>query len=106
MPQKQKKVLFVDDDPSFLEAVPGLLRTFAGDAWQISTALNAGEALAIIQDRQIDLVVLDVHMPVVDGMQFLSLLSRKHPNLQKVVLTGDGSEIHRAACLSRGAELF
>jgi len=106
MPQKQKKVLFVDDDPKFLEAVPALMHAFAGGAWEISTALNVGEALAIIQDRQIDLVVLDVHMPVVDGMQFLSLLSRKHPNLVKVVLTGDGSEIHRAACLSRGAELF
>src|SRR5262245_6396654 len=106
MPQKQKKVLFVDDDPTFLEAVPSLMHALAGEAWQISTALNVGDALAIIRDRQIDLVVLDVHMPVVDGMQFLSLLSRKHPNLQKVVLTGDGSEIHRAACLSRGAELF
>jgi CheY-like chemotaxis protein len=106
MPQRQKKVLFVDDDPKFLEAVATLMNSFASGAWEVSTALNVGEALTVIQDRQIDLVVLDVHMPVVDGMQFLSLLSRKHPNLMKVVLTGDGSEIHRAACLSRGAELF
>jgi CheY-like chemotaxis protein len=106
MPQKKKKVLFVDDDPQFLQTVQGLMHSFAAGAWEISIAHNAGEALAILQDHQIDLVVLDVHMPVVDGMQFLSLLSRKHPNLMKVVLTGDGSEIHRASCLSRGAELF
>jgi CheY-like chemotaxis protein len=45
-------------------------------------------------------------MPVVDGLQFLSLVTRKHPNVTKAVMTSDASEAHRAACLSRGAELF
>src|SRR6185503_15561938 len=45
-------------------------------------------------------------MPVVDGMQFLSLLNRKNPNVFKAVLTADTSEMHRTVCMSRGAELF
>jgi CheY-like chemotaxis protein len=45
-------------------------------------------------------------MPLVDGLQFLSLLGRKYPNVLKVVLTGDPTEHHRTACLGNGAELF
>lgn len=53
-----------------------------------------------------NLVVLDIEMPVIDGVQFLNLVHRKHPNLSKVVLTGYATEQHRAECLSGGAELF
>jgi CheY-like chemotaxis protein len=45
-------------------------------------------------------------MPVVDGLQFVSLLQRKHPDLLTVVLTGHVTEEHRALCLNRGAELY
>jgi len=64
------------------------------------------KALGILQEQRIDLLVLDIHLPVVDGLQFLNLLQRKFPNVLKVVLTGDATEHHRATCLSNGAELF
>jgi len=105
MPQKKLKVLFLDDETDFLEMAQNVMQSFAGDSWEIYTARNAGEALATIPDKQIDLVVVDVHMPVVDGMQFLTLLNRKHPNLIKVVLSGGAAERERATCLSLGAEL-
>ena len=105
MSQKKLKVLFLDDETDFLEMAQNVMQSFAGDSWEIYTARNAGEALATIQDKQIDLVVVDVHMPVVDGMQFLTLLNRKHPNLIKVVLSGGAAERERATCLSLGAEL-
>jgi hypothetical protein len=59
-----------------------------------------------MRDRKIDLLVIDVHMPVMDGLQFLGLLHRRYPNISKAVLTGDSSDPYRAACLSNGAELF
>ena len=106
MPQKRKTVLFVDDDLSFLEVLKNLMAYYAAETWEIFTAPDTGRALAIMQEQQLDLLVLDVHMPVVDGLQFLSLLQRKYPNVLKVVLTGDATEHYRAACLSNGAELF
>ncbi len=106
MPQKRKKVLFVDDDLSFLDVLKALMASYAADTWDIFTASETGEALAILQENHPDLVVVDVHMPVVDGLQFLRLLQRKYPNTLKVVLTGDATEHYRAACLSSGAELF
>src|SRR5436190_19196809 len=106
MSDAAKKILLVDDQPEFLVLAHDLLVKLSDSAWQIQTAQNVGVAMNIIQSSQIDLVVLDVHMPVVDGLQFVSLLHRKHPDLRTVVLTGQTSEEHRAICLSRGAELY
>ena len=105
MSQKKLRVLFIDDDAIFLEMAQNVMQSFAGDAWEIHTATNAGDGLAIIQEKHIELVVVDVHMPVVNGMQFLQLLNRKHPNIARVVLSGDATEAERATCLSLGAEL-
>lgn len=101
-----KKILFVDDDANLLEVIRMVLSQLAGESWVISTAQNVAEALSVIQDQHIDLVVVDLHMPVVDGIQFLGLLNRKHPDLLKAVLTADMSEEQRAVCLSQGAELY
>jgi CheY-like chemotaxis protein len=101
-----KRLLFVDDNAEFLAIVQTILGGLSGNKWEVFTAPNAGMALQILQDKTVDLVVVDVHMPVVDGFEFLTLLSRKHPNVPKAVLTSDPSEAHRAACLSRGAETF
>lgn len=106
MSNSAKKVLFVDDNPQFLEATREIMSQLSGGSWDIYSAQNVGQAMNIIAEKQIDLVVLDVLMPVVDGMQFLSLLNRKNPNVLKAVLTGDASETHRTICMSRGAELF
>ncbi len=106
MPQKRKKILFVDDDVSLLELLRQVMGEFAKGTWEIFTAPGVSQALGILQEQRIDLLVLDIHMPVVDGLQFLNLLQRKYPNLLKVVLTGDATEQYRATCLGSGAELF
>jgi CheY-like chemotaxis protein len=106
MPKKRTKVLFVDDDEQLLSAIRQLMGAYAGDAWEIYTAQDTARGLALMREQKIDLLVLDVHMPVVDGLQFLKLLHRKFPNLLKVVLTGDATGAYRAGCLSNGAELF
>ena len=106
MPAKVTQVLFVDDDQTLLDTVQGLMSIYAGDKWQIFTASDVAPALGILQLQQIDLLVLDIHMPVVDGVQFLKLLQRKYPSVFKVVLTGDSTGAYRTACLNNGAELF
>ena len=106
MPQKRKKILFVDDDVGLLEVLRQLMANFAGDSWEVLTAPDVSQALATLQAQRIDLLVIDIHMPLVDGLQFLGLLQRKYPHLLKVVLTSDATEHHRATCLSNGAELF
>jgi CheY-like chemotaxis protein len=106
MSDEPKKILLVDDQPDFLSLASQILASLGGPGWEIHTADNVGQAMGIIQASEIDLVVLDIHMPVVDGLQFVNLLQRKHPGLLNVVLTGLVTEEHRALCLNRGAELY
>jgi len=106
MAHKRKKILFVDDDVNLLGVLQQLMGLFAGNAWEILTAPNVSRALGLLQEHRVDLLVIDIHMPLVDGLQFLNLLQRKYPNVLKVVLTGDATESHRATCLTNGAELF
>ena len=101
-----RRVLFVDDDVKFLETIQELMIALSGGQWTVVTAESASRAFALMQEQTVDLVVIDVQMSVMDGIQMLSLLNRGHPNVQKVVLTGHASEKYRAACLSNGAELF
>jgi CheY-like chemotaxis protein len=101
-----KKVLFVDDNLQFLEMIERLMGNWSQGEWQIFLAQNCGKALLVLQEHAIDLAVVDVQMPVVDGIQFLALINRKYPNVQKVTLSAYADEASRTACLSHGAELF
>ena len=104
--ENRRKVLFVDDDAEFLETISAMMTRLSGHEWEIQSADSAGRALALLQQQPVDLVVIDVQMPLLDGPQFLQLIQRKYPNIQKAVLTGHATDAHRAACLSNGAELF
>ena len=101
-----RRVLFVDDDVTFLKTVQELMSALSEGHWEVMAAESASRAFALMHEHAVDLVVIDVQMSVMDGIQMLSLLNRGHPNVQKVVLTGHASEKYRAACLSNGAELF
>jgi CheY-like chemotaxis protein len=102
----KRRILFVDDDVEYLQVLDRLLRLWSKNELEVLTTSDASKALALVQDQPLDLIVLDLCMPVVDGLQFLSILNRRFPGLPKVVLTGFATEAYRAACLSNGAELF
>lgn len=99
-------VMLVDDDQALLETLRLLLVELSGQTWQVHTASDSAQALALLQKQPMNLMVVDIHMPMVDGLQFLKLVHRKYPSLAKVVLTGDNTGTYRDACLNSGAELF
>lgn len=70
------------------------------------TATNHSQALEQLKAQPVDAVVLDVEMPVMDGIEFLRLLSRTHPGQQVVMLTGRLDETTRKTALDLGASLF
>ena len=101
-----RRVLFVDDDKRFLETIRELMSVLSEGTWEVVIAESPSRAFALMQEQVMELVVVDVQMGVMDGIQMLSMLNRGHPNVQKVVLTGFANEKYRAACLSNGAELY
>ena len=105
-PAKQYHLLFVDDDSDFLTMIQDFFTAFGENAWQIHCASSADQALEILKTRKMDLVISDINMPMLDGIQFLHILNRSHPDLKKAVITANATEEKRSACLAEGAELF
>ena len=100
------RVLFVDDSMAFLETISELFGDWGNKTWEIHTAVSADKALAVLEQKLMDLVVLDISMPLLDGVQLLGIIHQQYPNVKIVVLTGQGDENRRADCLAHGAELF
>ena len=96
----------MDDDGDFLKTVGDLFGTLSGRAWQIHQATTTERALDILKDDKIDLVVVDIQMPVLDGIQFTGMLQRRYPKIKRAVITAYASEERRAASLANGADLF
>jgi CheY-like chemotaxis protein len=103
---KTYRVLFVDDSMAFLEMIGELFGCQPDKNWEIHTAPSADKALTILQQKLIDMVVLDIGMPLLDGAQLLGIIHQRYPNIKKVVLTGSIDDSRRAICLANGAELF
>lgn len=103
---RRKQFLFVDDDSGFLKGIRQVFGEMSGGSWEIFTAENHGQALALMQQRRVEVVVLDLDMPVMDGLSFLRLLGRTHPGQQVVIWTGRATEESRRACLESGAALY
>jgi CheY-like chemotaxis protein len=105
-PTKKHQVLFVDDSLAFLETFGELCSALSNGTWKIYSAPTADRALAVLQEKAIDLVVLDIGMPMVDGLQLLGIVSRRYPGIKIAVMTGSATAGKRADALSSGAELF
>jgi CheY-like chemotaxis protein len=103
---RARQILLVDDDAGFTAFFKEFLLTHRPGAWVVHTAAHYAPALACLKQNSIDLVVLDIKMPIMDGLQLLSLLKRTHPELQVVILTSSATPENRAQGLQSGAALF
>lgn len=100
---QDRRVLLVDDDPAILQTIGDLL-THMGCV--VLTAQNGEEALNLFREHPLDLLLSDVRMPVMDGLQLLSAVKDIDPAVPVVLLSGyDETEIVVEA-LRQGAEYF
>ena len=81
-------ILIVDDEPSILQTLSGLL---SDEGFEVSTAANGYEALKCIEAESPDLVLLDIWMPGIDGIQTLKEIKRGNPLIQVIIITGHGT---------------
>jgi CheY-like chemotaxis protein len=105
-PERPFQVLFVDDSMAFLELFGDLCAEFSRQTWKIHKATSADGALAVLREITADLVLLDIGMPMLDGLQLLGIINRRYPGLKIAVMTGNVTENKRADALANGAELF
>jgi two-component system nitrogen regulation response regulator NtrX len=81
-------VLIVDDEPSILQSLSGLL---SDEGFEVTTAANGYEALKIIDTESPDLVLLDIWMPGIDGIETLKEIKKGNPTIQVIIITGHGT---------------
>jgi twitching motility two-component system response regulator PilG len=80
----------VDDEEMILRLAKDALEGDSGDV-KVLTALNGKEAVQILKDEKVDLVLTDLKMPVMDGYELLSYISKNHGHIPVIVMTGFGS---------------
>ncbi|MBN1930314.1 MAG: sigma-54-dependent Fis family transcriptional regulator [Desulfobacterales bacterium] len=81
-------ILIVDDEPSILQSLSGIL---SDEGFEIMTAANGYEALKIIDAESPDLVLLDIWMPGIDGIETLKEINQNNPLIQVIIITGHGT---------------
>jgi CheY-like chemotaxis protein len=100
-----RRILLVDDDTDFTALLGEFLLMHKPGEWEVHTAANYNQALTQLKAHSFNLVTLDLQMPVMDGLQFLTLLKRSYPGLQVIIVTGLATPENRAFCLQNGAVL-
>ncbi len=94
------KVLLVDDEEEFVSALAERLQLRGFEAL---SATDGQEALRIIEGQQPRVVVLDVLMPGLGGLEVLQLIKRADPRVQVILLTGRGAANGGAETMPPGA---
>src|SRR5690349_18271992 len=85
---KKIDLMLVDDDPDFRESVA---RRFMRRGFQVQEAAHGEQALQLASLRQFDVIVLDMIMPGMTGIQVLEQLKLTHPECEVILLTGQGT---------------
>ncbi len=89
MEQKEIKVLLVDDEVAFADTLAQRLNM---RNLNVRTAYNGEDALSKIKERQPDIIILDLNMPGMHGIDVLKEIKKTHPNIQVIILTGHGTD--------------
>ena len=82
------RVLLVDDEKDFVEIFSLRLE---GQGEKVSTAHSGKEALKVLENKIIDVVILDIRMPGMDGIDTLKEIKKLYPIVEVIMLTGHGS---------------
>src|SRR3974390_3085401 len=99
------KVLLVDDDPDLLDMYRDLLADMPSRP-EVFTANSGTRAMAMLEAEPFRLLICDLRMPKVDGLQVLSIVRRKYPQLRTVALTAVVDEQFRSRVYALGVDLF
>jgi two-component system, OmpR family, KDP operon response regulator KdpE len=97
------RILIVDDEPALRRA---LRTSLAASGFAVSEAANGGDAIEQFARSRCDLVLLDINMPGIDGIQTCSNLRRSAPGVGIVMLTVRDAEDDKVRALEAGADDF
>lgn len=97
------RVLLVDDQKLFVESLRLVIDSRSNDLEVVGVANDGMSAIEMAETLQPDLVVLDVRMPVMDGVETIKVLKKQNPSLKVLMLTTFDDDEQVAEALSLGA---
>lgn len=98
--KEEQTILVVDDDYQVLET---LLLLLSADGYKVVTAINAIEALARLEDREVQIVLTDIKMPGMDGIELAGRIHDRNPDLPVLIMTAYAEVEVAVGALKRGA---
>jgi len=93
-------ILLVDDEPSILSVLSTLLKA---EGHEVAPALGGDKALEILKDQEFDLMISDIRMSPVDGMQLLTMARKEYPRMAAIMITAYGSVETAVEAMKQGA---
>jgi len=102
---KRHKLLVLDDDPDFLDVYREMLAGLPSGP-EIQTATSGARAIALLESEPFTLLLCDLNLPKMDGLQVLAIVRRRFPELRTVVMTAMVDEQYRARAYGMGVDLF
>lgn len=99
------RLLVVDDDPGFRQTLRGLLAQ-REDMVVLGEAGTGEEALRLADTLRPDVVLMDLAMPRMNGLEVTRRLKARWPNLTVIIITVHDDEAYRRTALAAGAEAF
>lgn len=103
MEELKAKVLLVDDEADFLAT---LAERLEARGLKVSTAASGQDAVGKVDDQNFDLVILDLAMPGIDGLETLKRIKAKQPETEIIMLSGQGSIKTSIEAMKLGADDF
>jgi two-component system response regulator AtoC len=94
------RILVVDDEPAMRA---GMARVLQAEGYQVLTAATGDEALSMMASRPVNLAILDMKMPGMDGVELLQIIGRDHPQTRVIMVTGYPDVKAAVACIKLGA---
>jgi len=103
--EPRHKILFLDDEPAWLEVVRETLAQLPSQP-EVRTVASGVRAIALLDAEPFRLMICDLKMPKMDGLQVLAIVRRRFPELRTVVLTALEDEEFRSRAYALGVDLF
>lgn len=97
------KVLIVDDQSLIREGLRMMLSLY-DNILLVGEASNAKEALEILNDKDVDLVLMDIRMPIMDGVEATRIIKEKYPDIKVLILTTFNEDEYIIEGLKNGAD--
>ena len=99
----ETSILLVDDDPSILALLEVFVSSYGYDS---ECATDGEEAVALLKDKEFDIVVTDVMMPKMNGLELLAHIQKYNPGIGVIVVTGFSDSISYTDVIRAGASDF